>query len=63
VAELTDAWLYEQLSYPLLLMEARRLHSELEKLTARAESVTRELDKRLAARKGPEPGAEPRPAP
>ena len=56
---MTDAWLYEQMSYPLLMMEARRLRSELETLTARAEKltasaelVTRELDKSWPRGKG-----------
>jgi hypothetical protein len=56
-----SAWMYEQMSGPLLMMELRRLRGELEKLTARAEAAMREaeaamrvLDKRLTARKGPE---------
>jgi hypothetical protein len=49
-----EAWMYEQMSGPLLMMEVRRLRGELEKLTARAEAAVRELDKRLTARKGPE---------
>jgi hypothetical protein len=49
-----SAWMYEQMSHPLLMMELRRLRGELEKLTARAEAVVGELDKRLTARKGPE---------
>jgi hypothetical protein len=52
---MTDStWIYEQMSDPLVMMELRRLRGELEKLTARAEAVVGELDKRLTARKGPE---------
>jgi hypothetical protein len=52
---MTDsAWIYERMSDPLLMMELRHLHGELERLTARAEAAVGELDKRLTARKGPE---------
>ena len=49
-----SAWMYEQMSGPLLMMELRRLRGELEKLAVRAESAVGELDKRLTARKVPE---------
>ena len=49
-----SAWMYEQMSDPLQMMELRRLRGDLEKLTARAEAAVRELDKRLTAQKGPE---------
>jgi hypothetical protein len=52
---MTDsAWMYEQMSDPLLMMELRHLRGEIEKLTARAEAAVKELDKRLTTRKGPE---------
>jgi hypothetical protein len=48
-----EAQMYEQMSFPLLMMEVRRLRGELEKLTVRAQAAISELDKRLTARKGP----------
>lgn len=47
------AWLYERLSWPVLMLELRHLRGELEKLTARAEVAVAEVDRRLPAREGP----------